>query len=796
MACHLINNFHIIINIKTNRNMRTKTKTFLFIIFMISYFQGSAQQTIEDNKICMDPISGRGVYLGTGSGGAGVCLLCGVVGASNVIDADQSNYVVASLPVSLLSGTPIIAIKDSLQYYPAGNEAGFIVGPNGGLLSASILSNLQVQTFRNGILQESGAFSGGGSLLNLSVLQGVSGGKQILSLVTTKDFDEIRLVSVGVVGALTSLRVYGAFEGPTTCPKDCVNALTGTEVTGNPSTGSSGICVGGGVTDANNVIGDTTAAANLAVPLLGVACSRYLEVSTTATYPIGTYAGFAVSDNSGLLGLNLLDGLTVETYLGSTLQESVSGSSLLSALALNGSSPVYQVGFKTTKTFNKIRIVAQGLVSLGLAASYDVYYAYVKLDTDLDGIPDCMDRCTGNDLIDTDGDGYPDACDSNTIDISVAKTVSNSAPTMGSNVNFTITATRDAATLNATGLQIKDLLPSGLTYVSHTAPTGTFYIPLSGIWNVGSALGGTTTSLSLAITAKVDSVGILTNFAEIIAANETDTDSPYNNGSTTEDDVASVCVSVPIQICLGDSIKLTSSTVAPTYQWYKDDVAIVGATNADLIVGASGNYTVNFTSTAGCLSGNCCPITVNVNALPVISAGVDRITCSGTAVALTATGTGTFLWNTGETTSSISVSPTTTTTYIVSLTNAAGCVNYDTVVVNVNPSILSANAVTYCNDAGTTSSATDDTFDIVLNPSGGSGTTYTVTVDGVSTGATYTYGGASPFINAGLISTGSKTIIITDANGCTLTTSVAPPANCSSCPTKICVPITITLIRK
>lgn len=765
-----------------------KLLCYIVTCLCIVSFRGFSQtQTIENNKICMDPIAGRGAYIGSVSGG-GVCLLCGTANASNIIDGNQSNYAVATLPVSLLNNTPVIIIKDSLQYYPAGNEAGFIVGPDGGLLSASILGNLKVETYRNGVLKETGMFSGGGSLLSLSVLQGSSDGKQILSFVTTQDFDEVRLVSNGAVGALTSIRIYGAFEGPANCAHDCVNALTGSEVTGNAVVGSSGLCLLSSVSNIANVTGDSTLAANVTIGV-GLGCSKSIEVTAASPYSAGTFAGFLIKSNSGLLDLTLLGGIKIQLYSGATLVQTVSSGSLLTAVALGGSNPTYQVGVKATGSFNKIKITFESLASIG--ASYDVYYAFVKLDGDGDGVPDCMDKCSGDDLLDTDGDGVPDACDTNLIDISLTKAVDVPTPALGANVNFLITATRDVTTLNATGLKVKDLLPVGFTYVSHSAATGTNYNPTTGIWNVGSALGGTTNVLSLLLTAKVDSAGVLSNVAEIIAANETDVDSPYNNGSTTEDDIASACVSVPIQICQGQSLTLTAPGSAPSYQWYKDNVLIAGATNATLTVTASGSYSVNFTSTSGCISGNCCPVIVNVNPLPTISAGADVAVCGGSPTTLTATGTGTLLWSTGATTASITVNPTITTQYIISATNAAGCVNRDTVTVTIKPAPMSANAITICNNAGTPSTAADDTFTIVLNPSGGSGTTYTVFVNNVSTGVTYNYNAPSSPIAAGLINSGAKTIRILDANGCELTTTVTPPVNCSVCPPKICVPITI-----
>ncbi len=755
----------------------------------LASFQGFAQnQTIENNKICMDPIAGRGAYIGSVSGG-GVCLLCGTANASNIIDGDQSNYAVATLPVSLVNNTPIIIIKDSLQYYPGGNEAGFIIGPDGGLLNASILNNLKVETYRNGVLKETGTFSGGGSLLSLSVLQGSSDGKQVLSFVTTQDFDEVRLVSNGTISALTSIRVYGAFEGPANCAKDCVNALTGAEVTGNAVIGSSGVCLLSSVSNIANVTGDTTLAANVTTAI-GLGCTKSIEVTATSTYAAGTFAGFLLKNNSGLLDLTLLGGISIQLYNGTTLVQNVSSASLLTAVALGGANPAYQIGVKAIGAFNKIRITFTSLATVG--ASYDVYYAFVKQDADGDGVPDCMDKCSGNDLLDSDGDGTPDACDSNLIDISLTKSVSNSTPALGTNVNFVITATRDITTLNATGLKVKDLLPAGFTYVSHSAATGTNYNPTTGIWNIGSALGGTTNVLSLQLTAKVDSVGVISNIAEIVSAFETDTDSPYNNGATTEDDIASACVSVPIQICQGQSLVLTAPGSAPSYQWYKDNVLISGATSATLTVTESGSYSVNFTASSGCLTGNCCPVIVNVNPLPTVSAGTDVAICGSTPTTLTATGTGTLLWSTGATTASITVNPTFTTVYTVTATSAAGCVSTSSVTVTVKPAPLSANAVTFCSNAGTPSTSADDTFTIVLNPSGGSGTTYTVLLNGVSTGVTYNYNATTPpSISAGLISGGVRTLKIIDANGCELTTTVTPPASCSVCPPKICVPITI-----
>jgi LPXTG-site transpeptidase (sortase) family protein len=84
-------------------------------------------------------------------------------------------------------------------------------------------------------------------------------------------------------------------------------------------------------------------------------------------------------------------------------------------------------------------------------------------------------------------------------DIAVTKTVNNSTPNLGSNVTFTITATNHGPS-NATGVQVTDVLPAGLTYVSSLASAGT-YDPVTGIWNIGAMTSGTNATLALTATA-------------------------------------------------------------------------------------------------------------------------------------------------------------------------------------------------------------------------------------------------------------------------------------------------------
>ncbi len=124
-------------------------------------------------------------------------------------------------------------------------------------------------------------------------------------------------------------------------------------------------------------------------------------------------------------------------------------------------------------------------------------------------------------------------------DLSLTKTVSNAAPNLGENVTFTVVLS-NAGPDAATGVQVKDILPIGLTLVSATPSTGS-YNSATGIWTVGSLANAA--SATLQIVASVDSSGSITNTAEVIASDQFDPDSTPGNNVPSEDDQASVTFS-------------------------------------------------------------------------------------------------------------------------------------------------------------------------------------------------------------------------------------------------------------
>ncbi|QNK64746.1 DUF11 domain-containing protein [Pedobacter sp. PAMC26386] len=124
--------------------------------------------------------------------------------------------------------------------------------------------------------------------------------------------------------------------------------------------------------------------------------------------------------------------------------------------------------------------------------------------------------------------------------LTVVKTVSNTAPAVGSNVTFTLVAS-NAGPSNGTGIVVSDKLPTGYTYVSSTPPAGTSYTPATGAWAIGTLANGA--SATLTITATVNASGSYANLATITGT-QTDPDLTNNTSSVTPSPVPTVDRSV------------------------------------------------------------------------------------------------------------------------------------------------------------------------------------------------------------------------------------------------------------
>ncbi|MFM5950208.1 MAG: proprotein convertase P-domain-containing protein [Novosphingobium sp.] len=150
--------------------------------------------------------------------------------------------------------------------------------------------------------------------------------------------------------------------------------------------------------------------------------------------------------------------------------------------------------------------------------------------------------------------------------LSLTKSVSTSAPATGANISYTLTVANAAtSTSSASGIVVRDLLPSGVTFVSATG-AGT-YNSSTGDWTVGTLAAGQNATLTITATVIASSGTGVTNTAEIIASSVIDSNSTVNNGSTSEDDYASAAFTATATRLAGVAPTLSCPAGTLLFDW-------------------------------------------------------------------------------------------------------------------------------------------------------------------------------------------------------------------------------------
>ena len=146
-------------------------------------------------------------------------------------------------------------------------------------------------------------------------------------------------------------------------------------------------------------------------------------------------------------------------------------------------------------------------------------------------------------------------------DLELAKSVSAAPHVQGATVTYRLDLT-NRGVASGRGVEVHDVLPDGVTYVS-SAPSKGSYDPPSGLWRVGDlAPGGAET---LVITVRVDALpgGVVTNRAQVGADGTVDADSrPGNLGpAVAEDDEAEASLTVTSAAPLPSTGAFTSTVL-------------------------------------------------------------------------------------------------------------------------------------------------------------------------------------------------------------------------------------------
>ncbi len=214
-----------------------------------------------------------------------------------------------------------------------------------------------------------------------------------------------------------------------------------------------------------------------------------------------------------------------------------------------------------------------------------------------------------------------------------------------------------------------------------------------------------------------------------------------SNGCSNTDQVTVTVLPVPIinlginqTVCLGESVTLSGSG-ANSYSWNN------GVVNASAFIPlVTQIYTCVGVDVNGCQNTN--QVTVVVNTLPIVNAGIDQSICEGDSIILLATGATNYTWNNGVT-NSVAFSPITTQTYTVSGIDLNNCSNSDQIVITVNPLPIINAGIDQATCIGTA---------VVLNASGANSLSWN---NGVINGLYFTPSSTQTYLATG-----------TDANNC------------------------------
>lgn len=169
-----------------------------------------------------------------------------------------------------------------------------------------------------------------------------------------------------------------------------------------------------------------------------------------------------------------------------------------------------------------------------------------------------------------------------------------------------------------------------------------------------------------------------------------------------------------IEICYGSSVTIgepaTGGKPPYTYLWSPpDDLSAIDIPQPICIPATSREYILTVTDANGCIAKD--TIRITVNPLPIADAGRDVSICFGQSVQIGNLASGgtppfTYQWSPPQGLSAtdqaiVTAAPSDTTTYYLKVTDSKGCVDYDTMKINIifipKPTIATSGPTTFCN---------------------------------------------------------------------------------------------------
>ena len=300
----------------------------------------------------------------------GIAVGSGSKNLSYLCDENLTNYyAIPSLAnVTLIAGSPIVAVKDMKHYIDKDTKAGFKISGNSNLLKLDALqTNYQIWFYKDGkVVGKSEIDQLAFSVLDLSILNiDFKNSVDIIAKTQpSEDYDEIALVNkIGLeVKAINSFKIYYAFVG------DGVYSLTKSKI----KEYDSNITLNGN----EKLIDDDLTNEHLLSAVLSVGSTLSTQViaknsnAKGETFPKGTEAGFVYKAFNGL-GIAITPTITFLDKNGKALKTDVAGTSVLD-LSVGGGDK--RISVNAPCDFSGIKLAIAG-VSLG--SYFSAKYAFI-----------------------------------------------------------------------------------------------------------------------------------------------------------------------------------------------------------------------------------------------------------------------------------------------------------------------------------------------------------------------------------------------------------------------------------
>ena len=152
-----------------------------------------------------------GATITTGRTGLCTILNCFITNAGNVVDANTTNVGNINIALGLLGGV-YFSVKGNTTF-PAGYRAGFLIDKGSGLIDLSLFNSFKLTTYLAGVQKETVSSA---ALFDVSLFGGPNA--NAVSFVTSQPFDEVRMETGSLIGALLNLDSYYAFVQQPSAP--------------------------------------------------------------------------------------------------------------------------------------------------------------------------------------------------------------------------------------------------------------------------------------------------------------------------------------------------------------------------------------------------------------------------------------------------------------------------------------------------------------------------------------------------------------------------------------------------